>query len=183
MEVFASISIDGHKETWPIRSKGFKRWLLNRFYRQEGKAPGAQALADAMGVLEATAQFDGPEHSVHVRIAEKDGNIYLNLADDQCRVVEITSSGWEVRFESPIKFIKPKGALPLPIPEEGGSVDEIRRFINIEDEDGWKLFVATLIAAFNPNGPYPVTVLQGEQGSSKSTAMRFKRSLIDPHTV
>ena len=182
-ETFASVTIDGHEETWPIRSRGFKLWLLNRFYQQQAKAPGAQAQADAMGVLEANAQFDGPEHPVHVRIAGHEGNIYLNLGDDQCRVVEVSPDGWEIITKSPVKFIHPKGCLPLPVPETGGSVDDLRRFVNIENEDGWKLFVATLIAAFKPTGPYPVTVLQGEQGSSKSTAMRLKRSLIDPNVA
>jgi len=182
-ETFASVTIDGHEETWPIRSRGFKLWLLNRFYQQQAKAPGAQAQADAMGVLEANAQFDGPEHPVHVRIAGHEGNIYLNIGDDQCRVVEVTPDGWEIITKSPVKFIHPKGCLPLPVPETGGSVDDLRCFVNIEDEDGWKLFVATLIAAFKPTGPYPVTVLQGEQGSSKSTAMRLKRALIDPNVA
>ncbi len=182
-ETFASVTIDGHEETWPIRSRGFKLWLLNRFYQQEAKAPGAQAQADAMGVLEANAQFDGPEHPVHVRIAGHEGNIYLNLGDDQCRVVEVTPDGWEIITKSPVKFIHPKGCRPLPVPETCGSIDDLRRFVNIEDEDGWKLFIATLIAAFKPTGPYPVTVLQGEQGSYKSTAMRLKRALIDPNVA
>lgn len=182
-ETFASVTIDGHEETWPIRSRGFKLWLLSRFYQQQAKAPGAQAQADAMGVLEAQAQFGGPEHPVYVRIAGHEGNIYLNLGDDQCRVVEVTPDGWEIITNSPVKFVHPKGCLPLPVPETGGSIDDLRRFVNIEDEDGWKLFIATLIAAFKPTGPYPVTVLQGEQGSSKSTAMRLKRSLIDPNVA
>ena len=29
---FADIDINGHRETWPIRSKGFRRWLARRFF-------------------------------------------------------------------------------------------------------------------------------------------------------
>ena len=28
---FADLDINGHRETWPIRAKGFRRWLARRF--------------------------------------------------------------------------------------------------------------------------------------------------------
>src|SRR5437868_13535290 len=37
------------------------------------------------------------------------------------------------------------------------------------------------IAAFRPTGPYPILMLQGEQGTAKSTTTRILRSLIDPN--
>ncbi len=56
-------------------------------------AGGAQALQDAIGVLEAKAYFDGPEEVIHTRLAEKDGNIYVDLANDEWEVVEVTAQG------------------------------------------------------------------------------------------
>ena len=29
---FADISVDGHRETWPVRSAGFRRWIRCRFF-------------------------------------------------------------------------------------------------------------------------------------------------------
>ena len=29
---FADLDINGHRETWPVRTKGFKRWLARQFY-------------------------------------------------------------------------------------------------------------------------------------------------------
>ena len=34
-----------------------------------------------------------------------------------------------------------------------------------------------------PNGPFPVLVLSGEQGSAKSTLARLVRLLVDPNTA
>src|SRR5262245_8948372 len=48
-----------HTETWPVRSKGFRDWLCRRFYIETGKAPSAQAMNDALGVLDARGRFDG----------------------------------------------------------------------------------------------------------------------------
>ncbi|MEX0349377.1 MAG: hypothetical protein AB3N15_08110, partial [Paracoccaceae bacterium] len=37
-----------------------------------------------------------------------------------------------------------------------------------------------LLGCFHPRGPYPILILNGEQGSTKSTTARVLRSLIDP---
>ena len=33
---YADVSVEGHRETWPIRSKGFRRWLTRRYYLETG---------------------------------------------------------------------------------------------------------------------------------------------------
>ena len=178
---FATIPQNDHRETWPIRSRGFKDWLLRRFYLETGKAPGTQAMQDALGILEARARFDGPERSVFVRIGEHGGNIYVDLCDPGWPVVEITPAGWTV-VESPLKFRRTPGMLPLPIPERGGSLLELRPFIN-SDEDAFKLIVAWLVQAHSCTGPYPILVVEGEQGTGKSCVARMLRSLVDPATA
>ena len=91
---YADLMIDGHRETWPIRSSRFRAWLRRRYYAATGEAPSAKAISSALNLLEAQAQFDGPERTVNVRVAEHDGHIYLDLADQHWRTVEIGASGW-----------------------------------------------------------------------------------------
>jgi hypothetical protein len=45
---FADLDINGHRETWPIRAKGFRRWLARRFYEETGGAPSSEALQSAL---------------------------------------------------------------------------------------------------------------------------------------
>lgn len=185
-KAYATVPINGHKETWPITARGsgpFRNWLRRLFYEKHGKPPGSQALQDAVGVLEAKAQFDGPEYPVFTRLAEKDGRIYLDLGNETWEAVEVGPDGWRVVSYPPVKFRRAKGMLPLPHPEPGGSIEELRRFVNVPDEASWRLLVAWLIAALRPKGPYPVLLLQGEQGSAKSTTARVLRSLVDPNTA
>ena len=33
---FADLYINGHRETWPVRTMGFKRWLAWQFYETTG---------------------------------------------------------------------------------------------------------------------------------------------------
>ena len=65
---FADLDINGHRETWPIRAKGFRRWLARRFFEATQGAPSSEALQSALNVIEAKAHFDAPERVVHVRV-------------------------------------------------------------------------------------------------------------------
>ena len=58
---FADLDINGHRETWPIRAKGFRRWLARRFFEETDGAPSSEALQSALNVIEAKAHFDAPE--------------------------------------------------------------------------------------------------------------------------
>src|SRR5262245_26272993 len=112
---FADI-VDGHRETWPIGSKRFRGWLRRRHYQATGDAASAAEIRSALDLFEARAQFDGLECAVHVRIAEHAGHIYLDLADEQWRAVEIGPDGWRVIGCPPVRFRRPAGMLALPVP-------------------------------------------------------------------
>jgi hypothetical protein len=86
---FADLDVNGHRETWPIRSKGFRRWLARRFYEATEGAPSSEALASALNVIEARAHFDAPEREVYVRVGGLDRRLYLDLGDETWRAVEI----------------------------------------------------------------------------------------------
>jgi len=77
-ETYATVPVGEHRETHPIKSKGFRRWLVRGYYEAQGRPPGSQAMQDALGLLEARAQFDGEEREVHVRTAEHGGALYLD---------------------------------------------------------------------------------------------------------
>jgi hypothetical protein len=179
-EEYATIPIGNHKETWPVCSKGFRRWLGRLYYAHLKKAPGGQALQDAVNVIAGKALHEGPERPVAVRVAQEGSNIYLDLANADWQAVEITPTGWRLVVNPPVRFLRKRGLLPLPTPVAGGSVDELRPLVNLPDEDAWRLFVAWLIAALRPGRPFPVLCVNGEQGSAKSTLCRMGRALIDP---
>ena len=101
---FADLTIDGHRETWPVRSIRFRSWLRRRYYEATGGAPSPAALRSALDALEAQAQFDAPRRAVYMRVAEHDGRLYLDLADEQWRAVEIGLEGWRVMTSPPVRF-------------------------------------------------------------------------------
>ena len=180
---FADLDINGHRETWPIRAKGFRRWLARRFFEATGGAPSSEALQSALNVIEAKAHFDAPERAVHVRIGGLDGRLYLDLGDENWRAVEIDPAGWRVIDNPPVRFRRAAGMQALPAPVSGGSVEALRSFLNVRFDADFVLVIAWALACLRNRGPYPVIVLSGEQGSAKSTFSAILRALLDPNTA
>lgn len=178
---YASIPIQGHSETYAIKSKSFTTWLSRLAYKQLNKAASATAINDALNLLQGIAVFDGPEIPVETRVAGHGRNLYLDLADATWRAVEITPGGWQVVNNSPVRFRRPSGMFAIPEPKPGGTISLLRRFVNCESEASSRLIVAWLLAAVRPGLPFPVLLLRGEQGTAKSTLARLLRSLIDPN--
>ncbi len=180
-EAYATVVVGDHKETLPVRSTAFRNWLRANYYKTYEKAASSQALQDAIGTLESNALFSGDLHEVHVRVAEHDGVILLDLGRADWNVIRVDSRGWRVVSDAPVKFVRPKGLYALPVPVTGGSLRELRRFLNISRDRDWILFQAALIAMLHPGRPFVVIVFAGEQGSAKSTAQRVMRRLVDPN--
>jgi hypothetical protein len=180
---FADLDINGHRETWPIRSKGFKRWLARRFFEKTQGAPSSEALQSALNVIEAKAHFDAPERVVHIRVAGLDDRLYLDLGDATWRAVEIDATSWRVIDNPPVRFRRAAGTQPLPVPVTGGSIEVLRSFLNVQSDNDFVLVVAWALAVLRNRGPYPVIVLSGEQGSAKSSFSAILRALLDPNTA
>src|SRR5262249_28211965 len=139
---FVDLLINGNRETWPIRSKRFRTWLRRRHYEITRTAASTAAINSALDLFEAQAQFDGPERSVQVRLAEHGGNIYLDLADEYWRTVEIGPDGWRVIGSPPVRFRRAAGMLSLPLPQRGGSIEELASFLNLPSRNDFVLAVA-----------------------------------------
>jgi hypothetical protein len=180
---YADLMINGHRETWPIRSKGFKRWLARAFFESQGGAPSSEAPQTTLNVIEAKAHLDAPERKVHIRIAGLDDRLYLDLCNETWQAIEISAGGWCVTNSPPIRFRRAAGMKPLPTPLGGGHINELRAFLNVKTDAEFILAVAWALACLRDRGPYPVMAVQGEQGSAKSTFASIMRALVDPNTA
>jgi hypothetical protein len=177
---YADLVIHGHRETWPIRSRRLRAFLRRSYYRATGTAASGSVINGALEQLEARAQFDCPERTVHLRVAEHNGALYLDLADDQWRAVEVTPTGWQFVSAPPVRFRRTRGLLALPTPQRGGSIVVLQSLLNLTSYDDFILIIAWLLAALRPAGPYPLLAFAGEQGSAKTVTCKLLTALIDP---
>ena len=181
-EAYADVQIGGHRETLPIHSTEFKRWLRSLYKERTGRGATSAAITHAEENLDALAARAGQQR-VHLRTATHRNKLYIDLCDESRRVVEVDSTGWRVLSDPPeVRFRRTKTAAPLPEPVGGDPKEGLRalHYLLNMDEGDFILCVAWLLASLRDTGPYPLLVLTGEQGSAKSDATTLFLSLVDP---
>jgi hypothetical protein len=139
-----------------------------------GDSPSARSIRGAGAIRRSRARRPRPH-------AEHAGSIYLDLADEHWRAVEIGADGWRMNKFPPVRFRRPTGLLPLPAPERGGLIEDLLPFLNLSSRNDFVSVVAWLLAALRPGGPYPLLTISGEQGSAKTILSRMLKALVDPN--
>lgn len=165
-----------------VRSRQFREWLAGAAYRAERLALSDATLSTVAGIAAARARFDGDCREVFVRVGGTAERTVLDLGDASGRAVVVDAAGWQIVAPSPVMFVRPGGLQPLPVPERAGTLDALRPFLNIRDDD-LPLIAVWLVTSLRPRGPYPLLDLAGEQGSGKSTTARVLQALIDPRAA
>lgn len=154
-------------------------WARREYRARYGRSANPTALRNAIEELISQALFDGDTRPVWLRVGGGDREIEIDLGDASFRALRVTGGGTEIA--APVGHFARKAQVgALPPPAESGDLGELSNFLNVADDDDFKLIVAWLLMALRPSGPYPVLVLQGEQGSAKSTAAKALKFLIDP---
>lgn len=183
---FASILMpEGHRENWRLSSEAFARHISLKAFEDTGRVPSEAAIKETVRILEAKAIAYGPCCKEWLRVGQRDGSLYLDLGCDRWRAVEVSSRGVQILDSHDLPFVRPEGMQPLPEPEFGSErgIDELRPFVNVSTETDFHLIVAWVLGAMRDAEEYPLLILNGEQGTGKSTLSRLLRSIVDPHAV
>jgi len=181
-DLYAAIPIDGHTEVWPLNGKDFKIWLHGIYYKTIGKSVGGEAVGQTLAILSAKARFDCQKPvKLSIRIAERDGVFWYDLADEKWRVIKVTAEGWSVADTHPIIFTQYRHQKEQIIPKAGGDIKKILQFLNLKNNH--ILFLCWLVCCFIPEIPHVMPIFHGEKGSAKSTACNLLKRLIDPSVL
>lgn len=136
---------------------------------------------DAILWLFSQAQKEPPREA-HLRIASKGGDLFY---DGGSELVKFSGGKWASlkRTDGP-SFIKGAGSLPQVKAEQSDAsfVDMLGTFLHVPRTTLLQL-TGWLVGCFQSGGPYPILMLNGEQGSAKSTTTRLLRRLVDPHAL
>ena len=111
--------------------------------RAVGNTVGEKARTAALEIIESKA-LAGAVHHAYLRIARLENRIFIDLGNDKWDAVEITAAGWRVVSNPPVKFRRTKNTGELPYPTNGGSLEQLRPFVN-PTEDGWVLIQGWLL--------------------------------------
>lgn len=170
----------------PLRGRGSLRSeLAQKWFATQARTASGDALTEAVTTLEGFAAQGDPV-PIHTRIAQHEGCLWLDLADDLGRAACISRSGWHITDDVPVHFRRTALTAPLPLPESAPrdivphlDIWDLFSHIHINTADQ-PLVIADLIAALDPDIPHPVLSITGEQGTAKTTATSMLVKLIDP---
>lgn len=158
-----------------------KRWFKAQLYTQHGRTLPDDALRSILLILEQEC-LQKKQYTPNIRSALFEGNIYIDLCNDQGEAVVITRDGWHVSSTLPVKFLRKDGSRPLCRPRRTQSAKplfKLLRIFNI-DEEQQILVTGWLLRAFPAMAPYLILVIIGEPGSTKSTTTEGCKLIVDP---
>ncbi|ESU34156.1 hypothetical protein G3A_02490 [Bacillus sp. 17376] len=179
-EAYAAVTLNGHKEVMKVKNRKFKMWLTKQYFDATKRAPGSDAMNQALGVMEMKAAFEGDEHRLQLRMAEKGGAFYYDLANEDWSVVKIEPNVCHVLNEPPILFTRNKNTKSQVLPDFAGDLNLLLNHIRIKNEDDQILYLTYVVTCLIPSIPHAILVFSGEKGASKSTSMRLTRQVVDP---
>lgn len=182
MDAYCETSVGAILKTYNVRSKDFKEYLGYCLYRLTGKGASSTAITDAINTLEAAGKHDGPLKTVAIRVHHDNEAVFIDKGDANWQIVRIDKSGFSYASDAPIKFCRRNGMTELPTTSEISDVGLLRKYINISEAE-FPLVLGWLFCAIAGVKPYPILILQGEQGTGKSTTSKVIRSLVDPSSV
>jgi len=178
-EAFAHLQVADHFETLRVRGE-FRKWLRHAYFEATGQGCNSEAMQIAVETLASIAEFSGEEREVSTRIAEHHGAIYIDIGDASWRAIEVTASGWKVIDAPPVHFRRSASTRPLPLPQGGGSIKDLRPFVNAKSDTDFVLLVSYIAAALRPRANYPILVVTGQQGSAKTWTACLVVRFVDP---
>lgn len=179
-EAFVEFDVNEHCEVCRVKDRRFKQWLTASYYDEKGKPPSSEAVAQAIGYLEAKAAFQDCEKEVALRVGQANGRIYYDLCDRKWRAVKVTKKGYTICKPGRVAFQRTKNMGSQVEPEEGGTLDLILKYINIADPEEQVLFLCYLVTCLVPGIPHAIAIFSGQQGSAKTTALRVIKAVVDP---
>ena len=169
------------RRTVTLDSEAFNNELRRRYFDvTNGNVVKSDAIKTAREYLRAAHEIRSDTIVTALRTHRLGNRIYIDLCDDQHRVVEISAGSWRiVRRVDGFRFRRTSAMKPLPEPQSGGSIDDIREIVNVQEDEDLIMVVLWLLSLLS-NGPFPVLALSGPDGATKSTTTKMVGNILDP---
>ncbi len=171
------------REAAPVSSPECAQYAAYWFRKKHDKRLPEKEVKDLVADLIDRCRFDSPppRRRFFLRTAEHDGTLYLDLADDRRQVMAIGAGGVERVTACPVSFQRPGGLAPLPLPEDGGRLEDLwAAFPASLTESQRYLLLGWALSTFDPTIEPPALVLCGPAGSGKSSIATVLLGLTDP---
>ena len=186
-KAYAVIREGGNPYALAIRSKKLNA-IISALARKDGVLFKKTDLADLNDALEAYAEQYGEIRDVWLRVAPIEDGVEMDLGDDAHTRVQITVGKVEIiRAGSDTLFFRTANTKAMAMPAQADSLNLLRNYLNVRPSDAvlmiaWISFI--LAHPKTPSAKYPILVLQGNEGSGKTSLCKnVIIRIIDPSEI
>lgn len=180
---YTLVNIADHYEITRVESGKFKRYLAMLFYDTNNKVANAEAITNAIHVLQAKAENGDKTFPLSLRVAWNNGDILYDLTNEKWQCVKISQQGWEIIDNTPNPMFIRHNQISQAYPDKNYDNDIFDRFLqltNLKEEKVRILLKVYIISTFIPDIPHAILILHGGQGSAKTTSQELVKLTIDP---
>ena len=185
-EGFAMFDVNGHTECRPLNSGFFKGYLSTTYYDQHKELLVKTTRDDALEMLQVKARDKQREVFVRFGWSDDSKTVYLDLGDQDWRVVEINADGWKIITKSPVPFRRDVLMKPLPDPVKDGSIKSIEPLfdcVNAQNPGDRIGYISWALSAFHRHGDLPILSVSGTHGSGKTQSGGTLRRVTDNNAL
>lgn len=178
---------DGNHHVYSVGSRVLNN-LIREIAQQEGLTLRQHDLKDINHYLQAWAEMSAVKSDVWHRVAPIPDGIEIDLGDEKHTRVRIVAGDVKIVSEgSETLFYKPPTFQPMVLPSDKGDLKRLKGYLNLAPVSELLLLAwvsYTLAHPKIPTSKYVILVLQGSQGSGKTSLCKnIILNLIDPSRV
>lgn len=169
----------------PVGCKMFNNMVLG-FNRDEGRKLRKSDIKEINEQFQAHAEMAGIRRDVWYRVAPIPDGIEIDLGDAKYTRISITGGKVKYAKGSSTLFYRTPVTLPFIMPASKGDLDLLKKYINLNPASTVLLIAWLTYTLAHPKAPatsYVILILQGDQGSGKSTLCHIIQCLVDPSIV
>lgn len=156
------------------------RLLILKFFRDTGFKRNKEIILQMHEEIQALASLSNLRLKVSIRIFKDDGIVFIDLANLKGEIVKITNNKIDILKNETINFLRPTSLHEIPYPEYSEDwLERLEKYTNFQAEQDLILFLTFLVKS-HFEGAHPILVLEGPQGSAKSSTTKLARNIIDP---
>lgn len=168
-----------------VESKEFEKWLNYRLLKDDIMLEG-KYFSMVLKAAISKATYEGKEITTFQRIARKNEVIYYDLNNSNSEIVKVTTDGFSIeRNGTNVPFLQNSTMLEQVKPKLDAEIEDvsrIKKYVTLNETD-YKLFLILLITSFIEDISHPLLIINGSQGSAKSTLTRIYKKIVDPTIV
>ena len=179
-----------HFENWLIKSDVFEA-LLTSWLKTAGISFSTEKIRSLQLLCRSKAHESNQKIELWNRYYRKNDEIYIDLGKPDWSILKISKNSIETLSSDAIMFRRYAAMAEMPI-DLSGEKEDLEKYLNLvnlknedpEKERENKLLYSVLLGTMMiPGFPHPIILVNGPQGSAKSSFSRSIRIIIDPSVV